>query len=79
GSGAPLFGQSGRVIGVNFAAFTGMPDTNFAVPVRSLYPLLERAGWVSPEPNDEEDADSNTNTAPAKDARPTVAPAPPSR
>jgi S1-C subfamily serine protease len=67
GSGSPLFGQSGRVIGVNFAAFTPIPDTNFAVPIRFVYPLLERAGWKSNEPPTPSDA--NANTAPAKDAR----------
>src|ERR1041385_3063535 len=32
GSGAPLFGPSGRVIGVNFAVFTENQASNFAVP-----------------------------------------------
>jgi len=53
GSGSPLFGVSGRVIGVNFAAFTGLPDQNYAVPVRYLIPLLERAGWQDPEAEDD--------------------------
>src|ERR1044071_6344156 len=48
GSGAPLFGQSGRVIGVNFAIFTENTASNFAVPIRYASTLLERAGWVSP-------------------------------
>ncbi|HVF57841.1 MAG TPA: trypsin-like peptidase domain-containing protein [Pyrinomonadaceae bacterium] len=65
GSGSPLFGQSGRVIGVNFATFTAIPDTNFAVPIRFIYPLLARAGWKSSEPPA---PDANANTAP-KDAR----------
>ncbi|HEV3468580.1 MAG TPA: trypsin-like peptidase domain-containing protein [Pyrinomonadaceae bacterium] len=71
GSGSPLFGQSGRVIGVNFATFTGLADQNYAVPVRFLLPLLARAGWKSPEPADT-DANSNANSnanAPAKDPR----------
>jgi S1-C subfamily serine protease len=50
GSGAPLFGQSGRVIGINFAVFTEITDANFAVPVRFAQPLLEHAGWTSPQP-----------------------------
>ena len=67
GSGSPLFGQSGRVIGVNFATFTGLPDQNYAVPVRFVLPLLARAGWKSAEPAD---ANANANTAaPAKDPR----------
>ncbi|HEX2269661.1 MAG TPA: trypsin-like peptidase domain-containing protein, partial [Pyrinomonadaceae bacterium] len=32
GSGAPLFGPTGRVIGVNFAVFTENQASNFAVP-----------------------------------------------
>jgi S1-C subfamily serine protease len=50
GSGAPLFGQSGRVIGVNFAVFTEITDANFAVPIRFATPLLEKAGWTSTQP-----------------------------
>jgi serine protease Do len=48
GSGAPLFGPSGRVIGVNFAVFTENQASNFAVPIRFGLPLLERAGWKAP-------------------------------
>lgn len=48
GSGAPLFGPSGRVIGVNFAVFTENQASNFAVPIRFGLPLLERTGWESP-------------------------------
>jgi serine protease Do len=67
GSGAPLFGQSGRVIGINFAIFTENTASNFAVPVRYAFALLERAGWKSPEApaegNDNAEANSNqTNT-----------------
>ncbi len=69
GSGAPLFGQSGRVIGVNFAIFTELQDANFAVPVRYAITLLQRAGWKPAAP--EADAAANTNAAP-KDARPSA-------
>ena len=48
GSGAPLFGPSGRVIGVNFAVFTENQASNFAVPIRFALGLLERSGWVPP-------------------------------
>ena len=48
GSGAPLFGPSGRVIGVNFAVFTENQASNFAVPIRFGIPLLERNGWEPP-------------------------------
>ena len=67
GSGAPLFGQSGRVLGVNYGSFTGIPDTNYAVPVRFLFPLLERAGWKSKDPAEE--AESNVNSPAPKDVR----------
>jgi S1-C subfamily serine protease len=60
GSGAPLFGQSGRVIGVNFAVFTEISDANFAVPVRFALALLEKSGWVAPQP-----ASDAANSAPA--------------
>lgn len=48
GSGAPLFGPSGRVIGVTFAMFTENSASNFAVPVRYAITLLERSGWTAP-------------------------------
>ena len=49
GSGAPLFGQSGKVIGVNFGVFTENTAANMAVPVRFAIELLKKAGWKSPE------------------------------
>lgn len=67
GSGAPLFGQSGRVIGINFAVFTEITDANFAVPIRFAQPLLERAGWTSPQPP------ADPGNANAKDAKPVAA------
>ena len=48
GSGAPLFGPSGRVIGVNFAVFTENQASNFAVPIRFGLGILGRAGWEAP-------------------------------
>ena len=48
GSGAPLFGPSGRVIGVNFAVFTENQASNFAVPIRFGLALLQRTGWEPP-------------------------------
>jgi S1-C subfamily serine protease len=68
GSGSPLFGQSGRVIGVNFATFTEMADQNYAVPIRFALPLLQRAGWQSGEPPEEPNA--NANAAPPRETRP---------
>jgi S1-C subfamily serine protease len=49
GSGAPLFGQSGKVIGVNFGVFTENTAANMAIPIRFATDLLARAGWKSPE------------------------------
>lgn len=49
GSGSPLFGQSGRVIGVNFEVFTENSASNHAVPIRYAVTLLQRAGWQLPE------------------------------
>ena len=62
GSGAPLFGQSGRVVGISYAIFTESTASNFAVPIRYGLTLLQRAGWVSPEaPAAEANANENTN------------------
>jgi len=66
GSGAPLFGPSGRVIGVGNSIFTENSASNFAVPIRHAVALLERAGWTAPaslEAGQKEDANSSqTNT-----------------
>jgi S1-C subfamily serine protease len=60
GSGAPLFGPSGKVIGVNFAVFTENTASNFAVPVRFAIPLLQRANWQAPEaPSGEQSENTN--------------------
>ena len=59
GSGAPLFGQSGKVIGVNFGVFTGNTAANMAVPIRFAVNLLNQVGWISPA-NSQPDAVSNT-------------------
>lgn len=60
GSGAPLFGQSGRVIGVNFGVFTENTASNMAVPIRFALELLKKAGWRSP---DEMKKDAETQVA----------------
>jgi hypothetical protein len=70
GSGAPLFGQSGRVIGINFAVFTENTASNFAVPVPYGITLLQRAGWKMPEGLDGDNENSNANaTAAASSSR----------
>ena len=61
GSGAPLFGQSGKVIGVNFGVFTENTAANMAIPIRYAIELLSRSGWKSPEQIQQEANQSNTN------------------
>lgn len=72
GSGAPLFGQTGRVIGVNFGVFTESNAANMAVPISYAIDLLKKAGWKSPEDLKNEAASqnqiagANTNSAQPK-------------
>lgn len=79
GSGAPLFGQSGRVIGVNFGVFTENSASNMAIPIKFVLPLLKRSGWKSPaeqqsaETNQTEvkniNVNTNANTPPSRTGR----------
>ncbi len=74
GSGAPLFGQTGKVIGVNFGVFTENTAVNMAVPIRFGIELLRMAGWKTPEEMQAEassttaSANSNTNSPTAMTA-----------
>jgi S1-C subfamily serine protease len=70
GSGAPLFGQSGKVIGINFGVFTENTAANMAVPVRFAIELLTRSGWKSAEDLQKE---ASTQTA---DGQPAASPSP---
>ncbi|MDQ3179770.1 MAG: serine protease [Acidobacteriota bacterium] len=69
GSGAPLFGQTGKVIGVNFGVFTESNAANMAVPIRFALDLLKKAGWKSSEEiknelaTQNQTASANTNTS----------------
>jgi hypothetical protein len=45
-SGAPLFGPSGRVIGVNFGYFLQNKTSNYAVPVGRAISLLQQTDWT---------------------------------
>ena len=69
GSGAPLFGQSGKVIGINFGVFTENTAANMAVPVSFALNLLRKAGWKTPEEMEKAKQDqattaqANTNSA----------------
>ncbi|HMQ05152.1 MAG TPA: trypsin-like peptidase domain-containing protein [Pyrinomonadaceae bacterium] len=70
GSGAPLFGQTGKVIGVNFGVFTENTASNMAVPIRFVIDLLRRAGWKTADEmqqqNDQlaQGPSANTNSGP---------------
>jgi S1-C subfamily serine protease len=44
-SGAPVFGPSGRVIGVHFGFFEQNRSSNYAVPIGKGLALLRQAGW----------------------------------
>jgi S1-C subfamily serine protease len=68
GSGAPLFGPTGRVIGVNFAVFTENQASNFAVPIRFALNLLERNGWESPPKEGKEVETAGQSSHPTESA-----------
>ncbi|HLA95020.1 MAG TPA: trypsin-like peptidase domain-containing protein, partial [Pyrinomonadaceae bacterium] len=74
GSGAPLFGQTGKVIGVNFGVFTENTAANMAVPIRFAIDLLRKAGWKSAEEIQQEKSEqaesSNTNSNSAATLKP---------
>ena len=72
GSGAPLFGQAGKVIGVNFGVFTENTAANMAVPVRFVVDLLRKANWKSPDELKQE-SDLKNQTAGAASNSNTVA------
>jgi S1-C subfamily serine protease len=60
GSGSPLFGPSGRVIGITFAVFTENTASNFAVPIRFALNLLGKSGWKEPVHPEAEQKDGAT-------------------
>ena len=68
GSGAPLFGPSGRVIAITFAIFTENTASNFAVPIRFAVTLLEKSGWTGPASLETEPKEAATANQP--NARP---------
>src|SRR6266498_1268626 len=63
GSGAPVFGPTGRVIGVNFAVFTENQASNFAVPIQYGVSLLQRAGWKFPPEKELKEPESAASPA----------------
>ncbi|MBC8029517.1 MAG: trypsin-like peptidase domain-containing protein [Pyrinomonadaceae bacterium] len=58
GSGAPVFGQLGHVIGVNFAISTESQASNFAVPIQYGIELLQRAGWKYTPPTESKEPEN---------------------
>jgi S1-C subfamily serine protease len=44
-SGAPVFGPSGRVIGIHFGYFEQNRLSNYAIPIGRGLALLSQAGW----------------------------------
>jgi S1-C subfamily serine protease len=67
GSGAPVFGQSAKVIGVNFGIFTESNSANMAVPIKYAIEMLHHSGWKSAEESALEakqlENGANSNTA----------------
>lgn len=48
GSGGPIFGSTGQVVGVSFGIFTENNASNFGVPIADAVALLQKAGWRNP-------------------------------
>ncbi len=67
GSGAPVFGQSAKVIGVNFGVFTESSAANMAVPIKYAVEMLHKTGWKSAEEQvqqqKQDELNQNANTA----------------
>ncbi|MEZ5345293.1 MAG: trypsin-like peptidase domain-containing protein [Pyrinomonadaceae bacterium] len=63
GSGAPLFGQTGKVIGVNFGVFTENNAVNMAIPIEYVLELLEKLGWAGSSAVDAGNAQSSQTAA----------------
>lgn len=67
GSGAPLFGQTGKVIGVNFGVFTENNAANMAIPIKFAIDMLKGVGWQPAEenpPNQSGDTDTPAQIKP---------------
>lgn len=61
GSGAPVFGPTGRVIGVNFAILTGNQASNFAAPIQYGVALLQGSGWKFPPEKDAKEPETSAS------------------
>lgn len=69
GSGAPVFGQTGKVIAVNFGVFTESNAANMAIPIKFAIELLRQVGWKSP---DELQTEQSQNSVAAPNANSNV-------
>ena len=47
-SGTPMFGKTGRVIGVTFAVLYDDPASNFVAGIQGAIEQLSKAGWTAP-------------------------------
>lgn len=47
-SGTPMFGETGKVIGMTFAVLADDNTSNFAVGIQSAIKQLRIAGWTAP-------------------------------
>jgi S1-C subfamily serine protease len=47
-SGTPMFGETGKVIGVTFATLADDPTSNFAAGIGGAIEQLRKAGWTAP-------------------------------
>ena len=48
-SGTPMFGETGKVIGVTFAVLADDNTSNFAAGIQSAIEQLRIAGWTAPD------------------------------
>ena len=47
-SGTPMFGETGKVIGVTFAVLSDDPGSNFVAGIQGAIEQLSKAGWTAP-------------------------------
>lgn len=50
-SGTPMFGESGKVIGMSFAILADDTDSNFGVGIQDAIEQLRKAGWTAKQPS----------------------------
>lgn len=50
-SRTPMFGESGKVIGMSFAVLVDDTASNFGVGIQGAIEQLRRVGWTTPDKN----------------------------